>query len=109
MSGADVSGLISAINSSKDGNIFGGEGFAGIIMLLIIAGIFSGGLGWGTNSAVASGLTRAEMDSEFLQRDIFNTNTNVLENKYASAVGMSGLSKDILENRYSSELCCFTS
>lgn len=107
MSGADVSGLISAINSSDKDGMFG-DGIWAIIMLLIVAGIFTGGWGGfgGGNTAAIAGLNRTELDSEFVQRDIFNTNTNVLENKYANAVGMAGLSKDILENRYSSQICC---
>lgn len=97
ISGADVASLIGAINSSDKDGMFG-DSFAWIVMLLIIAGIFGNGFGFG-NGAVAAGLTRAEMDSEFIQRDIFNTNTAVL----ASA---GETQKDVLENRYTSQLCC---
>ena len=43
-------GDVLALSKNNDG-IFGGEGFAGIIMLLIVAGLFGGsGFGWGKNS-----------------------------------------------------------
>lgn len=98
MTGADVASLIGAINSSDRDTGFFGDGIWGIIMLLIVAGIFSGGF-FGGNGAVAAGLTRNEMDSEFIQRDIFNTNTAVL-----TSAGET--QKDVLENRYTSQLCC---
>lgn len=49
MSGAEVASLISAIDGRNDRDDgFFGDGIWGIIMLLIIAGLFSGnGFGWG--------------------------------------------------------------
>lgn len=67
--------------------------WSGIIGLLVIAGVFGGGM-FGNNG----------FENRFLERDIFNTNTSVLnssnqtqkeilENKYS-------LDKSIMENRY---------
>lgn len=69
----------------------------GLVGLLIIAGIFGGGFGFGGNAA-------GIYENRFLERDVWNTNTNVLssacstqkevlENKFA-------LDRDILQNRY---------
>lgn len=129
MSGAEVASLISAIDGKNDrDNDFFGDGIWGIIMLLIIAGLFSGnGFGWGGNRGTA---TMAANDSllgeEFIKRDIFNTNQNVsntgcqtqrdvLESRYATQLGLSQLGaqtqncccetqKEILQNRYDNAL-----
>ena len=54
-----------------------GEGIWGIIMLLIVAGLFSGnGFGWGGNHGNVANDTL--LGEEFIKRDIFNTNTAVL-------------------------------
>lgn len=127
MTGADVAGLISAINTRDDRNdgLFG-DGIWGIIMLLIIAGLFSGnGFGWGNrgNGVVANDSLLGE---EFIKRDIFNTNQNVsntscqtqrdvLESRYATQLGLTNLGanmqncccetqKEILQNRYDNAL-----
>ena len=104
-------GDVLALSKNNDG-IFGGEGFAGIIMLLIVAGLFGGsGFGWGNNS----GITETFVDNRLLARDVFNTNTNVLESacqtqrdvlesKYANQVSDCGLSKEIMQNRYDNAL-----
>lgn len=127
MTGADVAGLISAINSKDDRNDgFFGDGIWGIIMLLIIAGLFSGnGFGWGNrgNGVVANDSLLGE---EFIKRDIFNTNQNVsntacqtqrdvLESRYTTQLGLTNLGanmqncccetqKEILQNRYDNAL-----
>lgn len=105
-------GDVLALSKNNDG-IFGGDGFAGIIMLLIVAGLFGGaGFGWSGNNA---GITETFMDNRLLARDVFNTNTNVLESacqtqrdvlesKYASQVSDCGLSKEIMQNRYDNAL-----
>ena len=127
MSGADVAGLISAINTrdNRDEGFFG-DGIWGIIMLLIIAGLFSGnGFGWGNrgNGTVANDSLLGE---EFIKRDIFNTNQNVsntacqtqrdvLESRYATQLGLTNLGanmqncccetqKEVLQNRYDNAL-----
>lgn len=98
MSGADVAGLISAINTrdNRDDSFFG-DGIWGIIMLLIVAGLFTGnGFGWGNrnNGAVANDSLLGE---EFIKRDIFNTNQNVSNTACQTQ-------RDVLENRYANEL-----
>lgn len=78
-----------------------GEGIWGIIMLLIVAGLFSNnGFGWdGNRGNVANDTLLGE---EFIKRDIFNTNTAVLESNNA-------LTRDILENRFNcSQNACAT-
>lgn len=73
----------------------------GLVGLLIVAGLFGGGLGFGGNNANA-------FENRFIERDIFNTNSNVLgtscqtqrevlENRYS-------LDKEILNNRYENAL-----
>ena len=78
-----------------------GEGIWGIIMLLIVAGLFSGnGFGWGGNRGNVANDTL--LGEEFIKRDIFNTNTAVLESNNA-------LTRDILENRFNcSQNACAT-
>lgn len=78
-----------------------GEGIWGIIMLLIVAGLFSGnGFGCGGNRGNVANDTL--LGEEFIKRDIFNTNTAVLESNNA-------LTRDILENRFNcSQNACAT-
>jgi hypothetical protein len=127
MSGAEVASLISAIDGRNDRDDgFFGDGIWGIIMLLIIAGLFSGnGFGWGNrgNGNIANDSLLSE---EFIKRDIFNTNQNVsntgcqtqrdvLESRYATQLGLTNLGanmqncccetqKEILQNRYDNAL-----
>lgn len=127
MSGAEVASLISAIDGRNDRDDgFFGDGIWGIIMLLIIAGLFSGnGFGCGNrgNGNIANDSLLGE---EFIKRDIFNTNQNisnigcqtqrdVLESRYATQLGLTNLGanmqncccetqKEILQNRYDNAL-----
>lgn len=112
-------GDIMALTKDNDG--FFGDGIWGIIMLLIIAGLFSGnGFGWGGNRGNVANDTL--LGEEFIKRDIFNTNQNVsntacqtqrdvLESRYTNQLGLSELGanmqncccetqKEILQNRY---------
>lgn len=116
-------GDVLALSRDNDG-FFGGEGIWGIIMLLIIAGLFSGnGFGWGNRGNVANDSLLGE---EFIKRDIFNTNQNVsntacqtqrdvLENRYTTQLGFANAQaqnqacccetqKEILQNRYDNAL-----
>lgn len=87
-------GDVLALSRDNDG-FFGGEGIWGIIMLLIIAGLFSGnGFGWGNRGNVANDSLLGE---EFIKRDIFNTNQNVSNTACQTQ-------RDVLENRYTNEL-----
>lgn len=85
---------------TKDNNGLFGDGVWGIIMLLIIAGLFSGnGFGFGgANGAI----TEEYIANQFTQRDIFNNQTAMLE-------GNNALTRDILENRFNcSQNACNT-
>ena len=85
---------------TKDNNGLFGDGIWGIIMLLIIAGLFGGnGFGFGgANGAV----TEEYIANQFTQRDIFNNQTAMLE-------GNNALTRDILENRFNcSQNACNT-
>lgn len=98
---------------SRDNDGFFGDGIWGIIMLLIIAGLFSGnGFGWGNRN---NGITEEYIANQFTQRDLYNNNTNILdtkyalgteimENRYQAQVGDCGLSKEIMQNRYDNAL-----
>ncbi len=69
---------------------FGFGGIWGIIMLLIVAGLFGNGFGgFGGNGAI----TEEYIANQFTQRDLYNNNTNILDTKYA-------LGTEILENRF---------
>lgn len=91
-----------------------GEGIWGIIMLLIVAGLFSGnGFGWGGNRGNVANDTL--LGEEFIKRDIFNTNQNVsttscqtqrdvLENRFNCSQSACATQKEILQNRYDTSL-----
>lgn len=91
-----------------------GEGIWGIIMLLIVAGLFSGnGFGWGGNRGNIANDTL--LGEEFIKRDIFNTNQNVsatscqtqrdvLENRFNCSQNACAIQKEILQNRYDTSL-----
>ena len=124
MNGTGLSaGDVLALSRDREGSFFG-DGIWGIIMLLIIAGLFSGnGFGWGNRGTVANDTLLGE---EFIKRDIFNTNQNVsnsacqtqrdvLESRYTTQLGLSELGanmqecccntqKEILQNRYDNAL-----
>ncbi len=84
-----------------------------IVALLIIAGIFGNGFGFGGGNAV--GVSEEFLDNRLMARDTFNVNTNLLDTKYAlgteilnnryqAQLGDCGLSKDIMQNRYDNAL-----
>ena len=96
-SGLSASDVLALTRNNND--MFSGN-WGGIVGLLIIAGIFGGGL-FGNNRGYES--------DEFIKRDIFNTNSNVLNAKYDNAITnltqTNELQKEILGNRYESQLC----
>lgn len=104
-------GDIMALTKNNDG-LFG-DGIWGIIMLLIIAGLFSGnGFGWGNRGNLTNDTLLGE---EFVKRDIFNTNQNVsntacqtqkevLENRFNCSQNACNTQKEILESRYTTQL-----
>lgn len=95
----------------SDVALLGRNGFdwEGIMGLLVVAGIFNGGFFGGNNA----------YENRFLERDVFNTNTNVLESnmqnqirtlesKYDNAINTLTLGnqnqREVLENRYQTAL-----
>lgn len=92
---------------------FGFGGIWGVIMLLIVAGLFGNGFGLGGGNA--AGVSEEFLDNRLMARDTFNVNTNLLDTKYAlgteilnnryqAQLGDCGLSKEILQNRYDNAL-----
>ncbi len=78
---------------------FGFDGIWGVIMLLIVAGIFGNGFGFGGANGT---ITEEYIANQFTQRDIFNNQTAMLE-------GNNALTRDILENRFNcSQNACNT-
>ena len=84
-----------------------------IVALLIIAGIFGNGFGWGGNRGNVANDTL--LGEEFIKRDIFNTNQNVsatscqtqrdvLENRFNCSQNACAIQKEILQNRYDTSL-----
>lgn len=104
-------GDIMALTKNNDG-LFG-DGIWGIIMLLIIAGLFSGnGFGWGNRGNLANDTL---LGDEFIKRDLFNVNQNVsntacqtqkeiLENRFNCSQNACNTQKEILESRYTTQL-----
>ena len=92
---------------------FGFGGIWGVIMLLIVAGLFGNGFGFGGGNA--AGVSEEFLDNRLMARDTFNVNTNLLDTKYAlgteilnnryqAQLGDCGLSKEIMQNRYDNAL-----
>lgn len=115
LSAADV-GAVVGNNKGYDGyGMCGGEWFWIIILLF-----FCGRGNWGNENL------QTDIDTRFLERDIFNTNQNVsntacqtqrdvLENRYATQLGLNNLGaemqecccetqKEIIQNRYDNAL-----
>lgn len=99
----------------NDGMGWGGGWF---IWIILIFAIFMGngwGNGWGNGNAGLQGaLTRGEMADGFntaeilrnqsgLVRDNFGLQRDVLENRYASQLGAADLNNAILENRFAAQ------
>lgn len=104
----------SDIMALTNNNSFFGEGLWGVILLLIVAGVI-GGNGFFGGNRCEGGVTEGYVANQFTQRDIFNTNSNVigtasdtqkeiLNSKYENALGNSAIQKDIMENRFTSQL-----
>ena len=95
---------IAAVTRGRDGYDGFGDGY-GMWFWVIILLAFWGNNGWGNGRN-----EQIDIDTRFLERDIFNTNQNVsnsacqtqrdvLDSKY-------DLGTQILENRYQNQLCC---
>lgn len=106
MEAMQTAGIVPTMDYSRNNNDFGDGCWFWIIILLFA---FWGNNGWGNRN---NGL-ETDIDTRFLERDIFNTNQNVsntacttqrdvLENRYA-------LGTEILENRFNcSQNACNT-
>ncbi len=100
--------------NGTNGGFFSGDGFAAVIMLLIVAGVLGNG-GFGFGGGNVAGISEEFLDNRLMARDTFNVNTNLLDTKYAlgteilnnryqAQLGDCGLSKEILQNRYDNSL-----
>ena len=106
MSGLTGADALSVMNATRDGYGYGDGMYGGWYWIIIILFAFWGNNGFGNRY---NGL-ETDIDTRFLERDIFNTNQNVsttgcqtqrdvLDSKY-------DLGTQILENRYTNQLCC---
>lgn len=109
-----LAGQNSVDRACNDG-MWGGGWF---IWIILIFAIFMGnGFGFGGNSGLQGALTRGEMADGFntaeilrnqngLMRDQFGVQRDVLENRYNTQLGMANLDKSVMENRFASQQCC---
>lgn len=117
LSGTDA---LSVMNATRDGYGYGDGMYGGWFWIIIILFAFWGN-GFNRNNGLAT-----DIDTRFLERDIFNTNQNVsttgcqtqrdvLENRYTTQLGLTNLGaqtqncccetqKEILQNRYDNAL-----
>lgn len=104
LTGTDALAVMNSRNGYGYNDGFGADG--GWFWIIIILFAFWGNNGWGNRGTSE----QVDIDTRFLERDIFNTNQNVsatgcqtqrdvLETKY-------DLGTQILENRYANQLCC---
>ena len=113
MSLADIAAVT---NKDNDGFMGGGNGFFWIVVLFLVFGLMGGGL-WGNTGNIQGALTRGEMADGFntaqilnnqngMIRDQFGIQRDILENRYNSQLGMSALEKAVMENRFAAQQCC---
>lgn len=115
-------GDIMALSRDKDGNAFDWSWIIGLLVIGGLFGGFGGGFGWGNRGTAGE----VDIDTRFLERDIFSANQNVsntacqtqrdvLESRYTTQLGLSELGanmqncccntqKEILQNRYDNAL-----
>lgn len=84
---------LSVMNATRDGYGYGDGMYGGWFWIIIILFAFWGN-GFNRNNA-----SEVDIDTRFLERDIFNTNQNVSNTACQTQ-------RDVLENRYTNQLCC---
>lgn len=90
LNGTDALAIMNSRNNGY-GYGYGYDGFGGGWFWIMILLFFCRGGNWGDNQTLTS--------DEFIKRDIFNTNQNVSNTACQTQ-------RDILENRYTNQLCC---
>lgn len=93
--------------------VYGGNAFdwSWIIGLLVVGGLFGGYGGFGANN----GVTQDYIANQFIQRDLYNNNTNILEAKYDNAIqtlenrvncnnNARMVSNEVIENRFQNQV-----
>lgn len=122
MNGTLSAGDILALSRDRDGNAFDWSWIIGLLVIGGLFGGFGGGFGWGNRGNVAE----TDIDTRFLERDIFNTNQNVSntacqtqrdvleakydlgsqvqENRFNCSQNACATQKEILESRYTTQL-----
>lgn len=97
-----MSGFMTGQNSDR-GDMYGAGGYW-IWIILIFALFGFGGNGWGNRNE------QVDIDTRFLERDIFNTNQNVSNTACQTQRDVlssnDSLQRDVLENRYNAQICC---
>ncbi len=97
-----MSGFMTGQNSDK-GDMYGAGGYW-IWIILIFALFGFGGNGWCNRNE------QIDVDTRFLERDIFNTNQNVSNTACQTQRDVlssnASLQRDVLENRYNAQICC---
>lgn len=87
-----MSGFMTGQNSERNGYCWGADG--SFIWIILIFALF----GWGGNGFRNNGVqSQIDIDTRFLERDIFNTNQNVSNTACQTQ-------RDVLENRYTTQL-----
>ena len=93
MTGAEALSVMNATRDGRDGYGYGDGMYGGWFWIIIILFAFWGN-GFNRNNA-----SEVDIDTRFLERDIFNTNQNVSNTACQTQ-------RDVLENRYTNQLCC---
>lgn len=114
-----ANGITPVYNMGNNDGMFGGNGMVWLLFILLLGGR---GFGFGGNQEIQDNF----ISSEFIKRDIFNTNQNVsntgcqtqrdvIDSRYTTQLGLQdlqavmqncccGTQKEIIENRYTTQL-----
>lgn len=100
LTAADVAAVTNNRGYNDGYGAWGAEWF----WIIIILFAFWGNNGWGNRN------NNEDIDTRFLERDIFNTNQNVSNTAATTQNAILSSScqtqRDVLENRYNAQLCC---
>jgi len=114
MSDISTSDMLALANNIKDSDGMMGGNSSWLWWILIIFFLFSGGFGYGNNSAAQNALTRAEMQDGFNNQNIVNTLGNMSNQinsgfdgvQLGMSTGFNGVQASLAESRYAMQDCC---